>query len=149
MLNTTLNNKYYKLSRLADRLNRKIALTPPSDMSDIPKERRERAIAWERFEKKSICSMLNELKEEIAKYTIWSHRNTSTSLGRFGAVYDLIVGFEYWEGPIPKEPYFDPISFGGCMGALSKYVGREDAGKLFQLVNEIVIGLLKPPKKAR
>ena len=45
MLNTNLDNKYYKLSRLIDRLNRKIALTPPSDMSDVPEERRERAIA--------------------------------------------------------------------------------------------------------
>lgn len=32
------------------------------------------------------------------------------------------------------------------MSKLSKYVGKEDTGKLFQLVNEIVIGLLRPPK---
>lgn len=90
MLNTTLNNKYYKLSHLIDRLNRKIALTPPSDMSDVPEERRERALSWEKFEKESVCSMLNKLKEEIANYTIWSHRKTSTPLGRFGIVYDLM-----------------------------------------------------------
>ena len=101
----TLNNKYYKLSRLIDRLHKKIAFTPPSDMSDIPKERRERALEWEKFEKESVCSMLNKLKEEIANYTIWSHRKTSTPLGRFGIVYDLIVDFGFWEGHIPKEPF--------------------------------------------
>lgn len=146
MLNTNLDNKYYKLSRLIDRLNRKISLIPPSDMSDVPEERRERALSWEKFEKESVCSMLNKLKEEIANYTIWSHRKTSTPLGRFGIVYDLIVDFGYWEGRIPKEPYFDPISFGGCMSKLSKYVGEEDTGKLFQLVNEIVIRLLRTQK---
>ena len=146
MLNTNLDNKYYKLFHLIDRLNRKISLIPPSNMSDVPEERRERALSWEKFEKESVCSMLNKLKEEIANYTIWSHRKTSTPLGRFGIVYDLIVDFGFWEGHIPKEPYFDPISFGGGMSKLSKYVGKEDTGKLFQLVNEIVIGLLRPPK---
>jgi len=146
MLNTNLDNKYYKLSRLIDRLNRKISLIPPSDMSDVPEERRERALSWEKFEKESVCSMLNKLKEEIANYTIWSHRKTSTPLGRFGIVYDLIVDFGFWEGHIPKEPYFDPISFGGCMSKLSKYVGDKDANKLFQLVNEILISLLKIPQ---
>ena len=36
MLNTNLDNKYYKLSHLIDRLNRKISLIPPSNMSDVP-----------------------------------------------------------------------------------------------------------------
>jgi hypothetical protein len=142
----TLNNKYYKLSRLIDRLHKKIAFAPLSDMLDVPKERRERAIEWEKFEKESIRSMLNELKEEVANFTIWSHRKTATPLGRFGVVYDLITNFGYWEGPTPDNPHFDPKSFGGCMSKLSKYAGDEDANKLFQLVNEIVIGLLKTPQ---
>ena len=142
----TLNNKYYKLSRLIDRLHRKIAFAPPSDMSDIPKERRERALEWEKFEKESIHSMLNELKEEVANFTIWSHRNTVTPLGRFGVIYDLITNFGYWEGPTPDNPHFDPKSFGGCMSKLSKYIGDEDTNKLFQLVNEIVISFLKIPQ---
>ena len=130
----TLNNKYYKLSRLIDRLHNKIAFAPPSDVSDIPKERRERALEWEKFEKESIHSMLDELKK------------TATPLGRFGVVYDLIVDFGFWEGPTPDNPHFDPKSFGGCMSKLSKYVGNEDTNKLFQLVNEIVISLLKIPQ---
>jgi hypothetical protein len=148
MLNypTTLNNKYYKLSRLIDRLHRKIAFAPPSDMSDIPKERRERALEWEKFEKESIHSMLDELKEEFENLIIWSHRKTATPLGRFGVVYDLIVDFGFWEGPTPDNPHFDPRSFGGCMSKLSKYVGDKDANKLFQLVNEILISLLKIPQ---
>lgn len=141
-----LNNKYYKLSRLIDRLHKKIAFAPPSDMSDIPKDRRERAIEWEKFEKESIHSMLDELKKEFENLIIWSHKNTATPLGRFGVVYDLIVDLGFWEGLAPDNPYFDPISFGGCMSKLSKYVGKEDTGKLFQLVNEIIISLLKIPQ---
>lgn len=146
MSTPALNNKYYKLSRLIDKLNRKIAFTPLSDMSDIPKEQVEKAVALELFEKESIQSMLNKLREEVANFTVWSRRNTSTPLGRFGVVYDLIVDFGYWEGSISNNHYFDPMSFGGCMSKLSKYVGKEDTGKLFRLVNEIVIGLLKVPK---
>ena len=148
MSTPALNNKYYKLSRLIDRLNRKIAFAPLSDMSDIPKEQVEKAVAREIFEKESIQSMLNKLREEVANFTIWSRRNTSTPLGRFGVVYDLIVDFGCWEGSISNNYYFDPISFGECMSKLSKYVGKEDTGKLFRLVNEIVIGLLRTPKMA-
>ena len=147
MTNPTLNNKYYKLSRLIDRLHRKIVSAPPSDVSDIPMEQRENVLKQEEFKKESIRAMLNELKEGIANFTIWSRRDVSTPLGRFGIVYDLIVNFGYWNGPIPANPHLDSMSFGECMSKLPKYVGKEDTCKLFQLVNEIVIGLLRVPKK--
>lgn len=147
MTNPTLNNKYYKLSRLIDRLHRKIVSAPPSDVPDIPMEQRENVLKQEEFKKESIRAMLNELKEGIANFTIWSRRDVSTPLGRFGIVYDLIVNFGYWNGPIPANPHLDSMSFGECMSKLPKYVGKEDTCKLFQLVNEIVIGLLRVPKK--
>ena len=147
MTNLTLNNKYYKLSRLIHRLHRKIVSAPPSDVSDVPKEQRENILKQERFEKESIRAMLNKLREGLANFTIWSRREVTTPLGRFGMTYDLFVNFCYWDGPIPANPHLDSMSFGECMSKLPKYVGKEDTCKLFQLVNEIVIGLLRVPRK--
>jgi hypothetical protein len=146
MTNKTLEKKYHKLSRLIDRLYKMVAFLPPSDVSGLPKDRRNRAIETEKFEKESICFMLENLKKEFADFTVWSRRDDSTPYSRFDIVFTLIakVGTKY--GLVPEKHYFESISFWNSMKMLPKYVGEEETNKLFTLVNEILIDLLKPTR---
>ena len=146
MTNKTLEKKYHKLSRLIDRLYKMIVFMPPSDVSDLPKDRRNRAIETEKFEKESICFMLENLKNEFADFTVWSRHGNFTSYSRFDVVFTLIAKVGTKEGLIPEKHYFEPISFWSSMKMLPKYVGEEETNKLFTLVNEILIGLLKPTR---